>query len=219
MNQIINNIMSVLECCSKYDKESLQQFLLLKLQSKGSHWIENYPVRVEHDKVDKQQLFTFSSLQALNNVPKIDLVFASKHIDHLTFTAKRSNDFWKRISSVDHIEAMLSILSIDKSECGDDYIEDDLNASSNGQWRVETLLRDTMRANKENRDLGTKPFIVILAKEKVSQEKDHLYELLKHYFSTNVEVVTSTTEKINYYIAYHEHMGEMGMRYFYRFQA
>lgn len=219
MKPIIDTLKKVLSESTAKRKADLQHTLLTNLRNSMLTWVENYPVRLEHDKENSVQNCTLERLQKLNNVPTIDLVALRQSVENLEFRAKRPHDFWKRLISVDHIEAMVSLLDINPSECRDVFIDKDVSSSPKGQWRVETTLRDTMRANKENRDLGGKPFIVVLSKEVVKEETDHLYALLKHYFKSDVEQVLSKDEKVNYYIGFHEHMGDMGMRYFYRFKS
>ena len=219
MKPIIETLKNALQESSVKTKESLQQTLLKSLEKETLIWVENYPVRLEHDKKSAVKNYRLDELSEFSNVPTIDLIALTQNVESLTFSAKRPNDFWKRLSSVDHIEAMVSLLEIDYKQCSDAFIDQDVKNSDNGQWRVETTLRDTMRANKENRDLGSKPFIVILSKEVDEEDADHLYAMLKHYFNDNVEQVLSKDGKSNYYIGFHKHMGEMGMRYFYRFKA
>lgn len=219
MKSIIDALKKLLKESRDTTKVTLQKRLVENLKSEAVTWVENYPVRLEHDKKSSVESYTLAQLQELNNVPTVDLMALTQSIEKLEFSAKRPHDFWKRLSSVDHIKAMVSLLEINPNECEDAFIDKDVSNSAKGQWRVETVLRDTMRANKENRDLGIKPFIVVLSKKVVEEETDHLYAMLKHYFKSHVEHVLSQDGKTNYYIGFHEHMGEMGMRYFYRFKA
>lgn len=210
---------SLLECDKGQKRELVSKFCKI-VSDKGIMAIADYPVALVHDKKALEELKSLEQLQAVKDeskVRKVDVMLVSGDASQLTFTAKRPNDFWKRLSSVDVVQAMVSFLCVSAQECSDTFIDESIKKSDKGQWSVETQLRDAMRANKENKDLGRKPFIIIMCKELVNEPVDHTQALLKHYFHDNVEVITSKDKKLNYYIAFNEHMGDIGMRYFYRF--
>jgi len=202
------------------ESSTLIKQILLSLTTQNIHCVSDYPVAIDHDKVHLQENNSLLQLQTIaieNKVRKVDLMIVSDDVQTLTFTAKRPQDFWKRLSSVEHIQAMVSFLSVPAHMCQDTFINLSIKQSNKGQWSVETQLRDAMRANKENRDLGKKPFIMIMCKEIVDEPEDHIEQLLKHYFNDNLVSLVSKEKKLHYYLAYNEHMGDIGMRYFYRF--
>jgi hypothetical protein len=183
-------------------------------------WVSHYPTALVHDKKALSQIEDLKALQKQlpsQEIRTMDLVALSSQPSTLTFSAKRPHDFWKRLLTADHIEALVALLCVPSSACSDDFIAEDLKSSDKKQWSVETQLRDAMRANKENRDLGAKPLIIIMCKERIEEREDHLKLMLEHYFGNDLEVIVSKDGKSNYYLAYHDQMGKIGMRYFYKF--
>ncbi len=224
MQNVLTSLEETLSQSHALVKEALLNQLASNLVTVGIKWKVNYPVAIKHDGLHTQQDFDLQALETysgdhLDTVRSIDLVALTKDVSQLTFAAKRPKDFWKRLQSVEHIKAMIAILCTTSDACSDTAIENSLKTSNKGQWELETELRDAMRANKENRDLGVKPFIMVMAKPYVQEPTDHVEKMLQHYFSDHVRVIRSEDSKVNYYLAYHEHMGEIGMRYFYKFAA
>jgi hypothetical protein len=219
MKTILEFLQNSLENIGLESKELLKEKLLKSFGNKDISCMSDYPVAIVHDKKDEAQVCSFEFLATKNvqDVRKVDIVALTNDVKSLTFTAKRPHDFWKRLSSVEHIKALVSVLDVSSKHCTDSFIETSVRESKKGQWSVEAELRDAMRANKENRDLGVKPFIILLSKDYVEEETDHLQALLKHYFFDDVVCLTDKEKTVSYYLGFHQHMGEIGMRYFYRF--
>jgi len=208
MHNIIKELFGALQKSNISDKEELKKYLHSELSAKERIYSCDYPVAVVND----------ARKDTFDGARNVDLVVLREEQKDLIFEAKRERDFWKRLLSVAHIEAMITIKSVNFLDCRDDFIEHSMQKNKNNQWSVETALRDAMRANKENRELGVKPFIVILTKEFDGETStDHLALLLKHYFGENFQEFQSEDKKINYYLAYNEQMQDIGMRYFYKF--
>lgn len=211
MKQILTNLINTVSASNTCNKEALKDYIADHASSAEILYKKDYPVAVVNENRQKDN--------SKQNVRNVDIVALSKDVEKLDFVAKRPQDFWKRLTSVEHILAMVSLQSVVGDKCSDEYIEKSLNESAKHQWSVETELRDAMRANKENRELGAKPFVIILCTDNTvcTEETDHLLLLLKHYFHNNVTTFISEDKKIKYYLAYNEHMSDIGMRYFYRF--
>lgn len=210
MQKIVNNLIKTVASSNTCNKEALKEYIVNNAGSAEIIYKKDYPVAFinENRKVHSDRA----------TVRNVDIIALNNDTSQLNFVAKREQDFWKRLTSVDHIEAMISLQSVPENECRDEFITQSLKQSDKHQWSVETQLRDAMRANKENKELGVKPFIVLLCTEYTTcKQTDHLQLLLKHYFNENVFTFLSQNEKIKYYIAYNEHMSDIGMRYFYRF--
>lgn len=210
MQKIVNNLIKTIASSNTCNKEALKEFIVNNASSPELIYKKDYPVAL----INKNREIQRNKATVRN----VDIVALNNDTAQLNFVAKREQDFWKRLTSVDHIEAMISLQSVSENECKDDFITQSLKQSDKHQWSVETRLRDAMRANKENKELGVKPFIVLLCtKNTTCKRTDHIQLLLKHYFHENIFTFLSQNEKIKYYIAYNEHMSDIGMRYFYRF--
>ncbi len=220
MQVIVDQLKELLQRCDTHQKESLIEQMVSLQTDQPIQFAAYYPTALKHDKKASSTTLSRGDLQSKipsQEVRTMDLVALSKDEEKLTFIAKRPNDFWKRLFTAEHIEAMIAVESFKSSDCSERFIDNDLKHNANKQWSVETLLRDAMRANKENRDLGAKPFIIVVAKDSVDTDTDHALALLEHYFADDVEVVASKDKKTTYYLGFHEQMGKIGMRYFYRF--
>ena len=211
MQKILNNLVKTVASSNTCNEEMLKDYIVKHATSAGTIYKKEYPVALVNEKRKKGI--------GKQDVRNVDIVVLDSDTQNLDYVAKREQDFWKRLVSVDHIKAMISLQSVSENECTDAFIEESLAKSQKRQWSVETQLRDAMRANKENRELGAKPFIVLLCTDAVTcKQTDHIQLLLKHYFHDNVLTFLSQNKKIKYYIAYNEQMSDIGMRYFYKFQ-
>jgi len=211
MQKILKNLIDTTTSSNTCNKEMIKEYIATHATSTEIIYKKDYPVALVNEKkgnIDKQ------------NIKNIDLVALKSDMKDLEYATKREQDFWKRLVNVDHIEAMITLQSVSKNECTDKFIEQSLANSQKRQWSVETQLRDAMRANKENKELGVKPFIVLLCTDAViCKQTDHIQLLLKHYFRDNVLTFLSQDKKFKYYIAYNAHMSDIGMRYFYKFNT
>ncbi|QOP43550.1 hypothetical protein FJR45_06125 [Sulfurimonas sediminis] len=210
MQKILKNLADTAAASNTCNKEILKDYIVKHAGSTEIIYKKDYPVALINEKRKKET--------GKSDVRYIDIVTLNNDTENLKYAAKREQDFWKRLLSVEHIEAMISLQRVPKDECTDVFIEQSLQKSKTRQWSIETQLRDAMRANKENRELGAKPFIVLLCTAAVTcKQTDHIELLLKHYFHENVLTFLSQDKKIKYYLAYSEQMSDIRMRYFYKF--
>ncbi|UCN01491.1 hypothetical protein LCX93_06120 [Sulfurimonas sp. SWIR-19] len=210
MQKILKNLADTAAASNTCNKEILKDYIVKHAGSTEIIYKKDYPVALinENRKSDSNKA----------TIRNVDIVALNSDTKNLNYAAKREQDFWKRLVSVDHIETMISLQSVPANECTDAFIEQSLQKNKTRQWSIETQLRDAMRANKENRELGAKPFIVLLCTAAVTcKQTDHIQLLLKHYFHENVLTFLSQNKKIKYYLAYNEQMSDIGMRYFYKF--
>jgi Fe2+ transport system protein B len=211
MKQLLDKLIQTIKSSNLCNIQTLKDYIVKNASSAELIFKKDYTVAMANEK-----RVTDEKKQTIRNV---DIVALDKDVHELDFVAKREQDFWKRLQSVSHIKAMISLQTVQPQEVQDSFIEESLKTSQKHQWSVETQLRDAMRANKENRELGVKPFIVLLCiPTQKSSDTDHLKLLLQHYFDDNVTAFSSEDNSITYYLAYNEHMSDIGMRYFYKFQ-
>lgn len=165
--------------------------------------------------------YTLSYLKHLYGEQKsvfqtIDLAVLTKgsDMDALMFESKRPNDYWKRLQNVEPIEAMIGLQYVDSASCSEEMIERALVECSNGQWQIESQLRDAIRSKKENSGLREKPFIwVVLKEHDDSGAVDHIAKMLQHYFGNNV--IHKTGAKA-FYIGYMPTLNAISLREFYK---
>jgi len=146
----------------------------------------------------------------------LDLAVASDAagLGDLVFRNKRPNDYWKRLQNVGAIEAMVGLQYAGGGCCSDKEIARQVEESANGQWGIESDLRDAIRSKKENSGLREKPFVWIVIKAEEGEEAtDHIALLLHHYFGDNV--VKGRGES-DFYIGYSDTLNEISLREFYK---
>ncbi len=145
----------------------------------------------------------------------IDIAITNtKALEEITFASKRPNDYWKRLNDCEAIQAMMKVSLVEQSRCLIASIEQALQASSNGQWSIESDLRDDMRSKKENPLLRHKPYIALYSIIESSAESDGTIKaMLRHYFKENVFVKEGEN---SYFIGFSATLDEVSLRTFYK---
>jgi hypothetical protein len=242
MKEIIKELTVALEKCCIVDKNCTADNLIAYLEESHFSWIADLPISVVHQKEKlkvsgandylqaahffneagfSQTEYDLAALQSHCRVAKsafqtVDLAVVEHGAEmcRLLFESKRPNDFWKRLKSVDAVKAMAGIECVDAAECIDAAIERELEESENGQWQIESRLRDAMRSKKENTDLRNKPFVWIVVKEQGEREAvDHIAMMLQHYFGANLVLGHCNAD---YYIGYMDELNAVSLREFYK---
>ena len=132
----------------------------------------------------------------------------------LVFESKRPNDYWKRLTNTDAIKAMVKMIPFDVYSCNVSTIEKEMQESSNGQWSLESDLRDDMRSKKENPLLRQKPYIVVFVpSEDMVTNPLVLKAMLEHYFVDNI--VVQDGEK-GYLLGYAKTLHEVSLKIFFK---
>jgi len=144
----------------------------------------------------------------------IDLtVVTSEMPQMLSYRSKRTHDYWKRLSDTEHISVMVKINDITVITCSPSQVEEELRKSSDGQWSVESDLRDDMRSKKENPLLRTKPYIVCYLLSPKKPCSDVVREMLEHYFEVRQFSLSRDLECL---VGYAATLESVSLRSFYR---
>jgi hypothetical protein len=128
-------------------------------------------------------------------IQRVDYIVAqNKTIPKPTFFNKFKHDYWKKIQSVEGLEALIDItlFSNDVTDCG-----------------AEETLRGIIRKRKEVHQLKKLTFVWIV---QIEAESTSVEKVLKHYFNTDYTIVTN--EAKTYYIAWSNPLQSINMRYF-----
>jgi len=242
MEEIIKELAGALEKLTQDESSRPAAALSGRLQNGQFAWIADLPISVVQEKAKLKSTEARSYLEAngffdagghaassyslsrlttyclgaKSAFQTIDLAAAEKEpgIKRLLFKSKRPNDYWKRLKNVETVRAMVTLERIDASQCSDAVIEKELNESLNGQWQVESRLRDAMRSKKENADLRSRPFIWVGVKERgANAGVDHIEMMLKHYFGEKVVHKRAETE---FYIGFSDELNAVSLREFYK---
>ncbi len=122
------------------------------------------------------------------------IVAQNKAIPKPTFFNKFKHDYWKKIQSVNGLEALIdvSVFNKEATDC-----------------EVEASLRDIIRKRKEVHQLKELTFVWIAETERQSTS---IETVLKHYFQ-NDHIVIHNAEK-SYYIGWSSPLQSINMRYF-----
>lgn len=122
------------------------------------------------------------------------IVAKNKTIPQPTFFNKFKHDYWKKIQSVDGLEAVIDVSALrkDASDC-----------------EVEASLRAIIRKRKEVHQLKKLTFIWIVESE---GENPSVETVLQHYFKEDQAVVRNAEK--TYYIGWSSPLQSINMRYF-----
>ncbi len=133
--------------------------------------------------------------QAPSYIQRVNYIVAkSKTIPKPTFFNKFKHDYWKKIQSVDGLEAVIDVtaLSEETTDC-----------------EVEASLRAIIRKRKEVHQLKKLTFIWIVETE---GENPSIETVLQHYFKEDYTVVKNAGR--TYYIGWSTPLQSINMRYF-----
>ena len=133
--------------------------------------------------------------QAPSCIQRVNYIVAkSKTIPKPTFFNKFKHDYWKKIQSVDGLEAVIdvTVLSEETTDC-----------------EVEASLRAIIRKRKEVHQLKKLTFIWIAETEGQSTS---IETVLQHYFKEDYTVVKNAEK--TYYIGWSTPLQSINMRYF-----
>ncbi|PHS37326.1 MAG: hypothetical protein COB07_10810 [Sulfurovum sp.] len=122
------------------------------------------------------------------------ILSTTKEVPHPTFLNKFKHDYWKKIQSVEGLEAVIEIsaLSPDASDC-----------------EAEEALRAIIRKRKEVHQLKKIAFVWIV---EIPGENSQIETVMKHYFEKDVMVVKNGRK--TYYLGWSTPLQSINMRYF-----
>ena len=154
----------------------------------------------------------FKEIPKLFQTIDVALVDDQTKFLQLTYQNKRANDYWKRLISVDGLLGMVYFRVLDADVCQENYIENALETTPQGQWSVEQSLRDDMRSKKENPRLRGLPYMTLFSV--ASDTIEHVEGLVQHYFSS--EYITVKTPYYTHVIGYSTSLDAISLRAFYK---
>jgi len=122
------------------------------------------------------------------------IVSKSKMIPKPTFFNKFKHDYWKKIKSVDGLEALIDIntIPVDIAEC-----------------EAEASLRAIIRKRKEVHQLKKLTFVWIV---ETKGQSTAIETVLKHYFKEDYSIVKGTNK--TFYMGWSTPLQSINMRYF-----
>jgi hypothetical protein len=135
------------------------------------------------------------SLHAPKYIQNVGFMLSTtKEMPEPTFSNKFTHDYWKKLQSVEGLEAVIEIspLSSQSSDC-----------------EAEEALRAIIRKRKEVHQLKKIAFVWIV---EINGENPQLPTVMKHYFEEDVMVVKNAA--ITYYVGWSTPLQKINMRYF-----
>lgn len=122
------------------------------------------------------------------------MLATTKEVPHPTFYNKLKGDYWKKIQSVEGLEAVIDIspLAQNASDC-----------------EAEEALRAIIRKRKEVHQLKKIAFVWIV---EINGENKNIPTVMKHYFEDNAMVVKNARK--TYYMGWSDPLQDINMRYF-----
>lgn len=135
------------------------------------------------------------SLNAPKYIQNVGFMLSTtKEIPVPTFSNKFEHDFWKKITSVEGLEAVIDIsaLSPDTSTC-----------------EAEEALRAIIRKRKEVHQLKKIAFVWVV---EINGDNSHIDTIMKHYFESNTLIVKNGGK--TFYVGWSTPLQDINMRYF-----
>lgn len=122
------------------------------------------------------------------------MLSSRKEMPEPTFFNKFKQDYWKKITSSEGLEAVIDISAL---------------TPATTECEAEDVLRSIIRKRKEVHQLKKIAFVWIV---EINGENTHLARVMKHYFEEDVTVVKN--DKKRYYIGWSTPLQNINMRYF-----
>ncbi|MCF6245044.1 MAG: hypothetical protein L3J43_08395 [Sulfurovum sp.] len=184
-------------CEKNYPVAVVHEKKRIKEESALDYFQENYLLDEEGYSYEEYPLSDLLNLSL--NVPKYIqnvsyMLSTDKKVPEPSFFNKRKGDFWKKLKSVEGLEAVIdfSSLSPQTSEC-----------------ETEETLRAIIRKRKEVHQLKKIAFIWIV---EINGKNQNISTVMKHYFEEEVMIVENGSK--NYYIGWSTPLQSINMRYF-----
>ena len=133
------------------------------------------------------------------NIPKyiqnVGFMFSTeKDMPHPTFANKFNHDYWKKIQSVEGLEAVVDISALTPTSTA---------------CEAEDALRAIIRKRKEVHQLKKITFVWIV---EINGKNTHIDTIMKHYFEE--DVMTVKNGRKTYYVGWSSPLQNINMRYF-----
>jgi len=182
---------------------------------------KNYPVAVVHEasRIKEEETLAYfkknrfldendltpqeySDEELLNiaqNAPKYIqnvgfMLSTTKEMPHPTFSNKFKNDYWKKITTSEGLEAVIDISTL---------------TPTTSACEAEESLRGIIRKRKEVHQLKNIAFVWIV---EIIGKNPEIETVFKHYFNDNTMIVEN--EEKTYYIGWSSPLKSINMRYF-----
>ncbi len=167
------------------EKETLDYFRLNYLLNEEGFSYEEYT------KDDLEHIIR----HAPNYIQTVGFMLSkTKEMPHPKFFNKFKGDYWKKIQSVEGLEAVIEISTFTKES---------------PLCEIEDILRCIIRKRKEVHQLKKLDFIWIV---EVNGENSHVTTVMKHYFNENILTVKNGEK--TYYVGWSTPLQDINMRYF-----
>ncbi len=184
-------------CEKDYSVAVVHETSRIKEESALGYFKENYLLDDEgltYEEYTSDEL-TNISLYTPKYIQNVGFMLSkTKDIPHPTFFNKFKHDYWKKIQSVEGLEAVIDISTLSP------------NASA---CEAEEALRAIIRKRKEVHQLKKIAFVWIV---EITGENSHIETVMKHYFTDDVMVVKNGRK--TYYLGWSTPLQSINMRYF-----
>lgn len=184
-------------CAKDYPVAIVHEAKRIKEESALAYFKENYLLDEEGQSFEEYPLSDLAniSLNAPQYVQNVSYMLSTeKKMPEPTFFNKLKGDYWKKLKSIEGLEAIIdfSSLSVEMSDC-----------------EAEDALRAIIRKRKEVHELKKIAFIWIV---EINGKNENISTVMKHYFEDDVRIVENGSK--NYYIGWSTPLQEINMRYF-----
>ena len=122
------------------------------------------------------------------------MLTTTKEVPEATFFNKFKHDYWKKITSVEGLEAVIDISAL---------------TSNTSECEAEDTLRAIIRKRKEVHQLKKIAFVWIV---EINGENNHIETVMKHYFGSDTMIVKN--DEKTFYVGWSTPLQSINMRYF-----
>jgi len=184
-------------CAKNYPVAVVHEAKRIKEEDTLAYFKDNYLLDEDgysHEEYPLSDLANIST-NAPKYVQNVGYMLATeKKMPEPTFFNKLKGDYWKKLKSVEGLEAVIdfSALSVEASDC-----------------EAEAALRTIIRKRKEVHQLKKIAFIWIV---EINGENANVNTVMKHYFEEDVMIVNNGRK--NYYVGWSTPLQSINMRYF-----
>lgn len=184
-------------CAKDFPVAVVHEAKRIKEEDALAYFKENYLLDEDGYSYEEYPLSDLAhiSLNAPKYIQNISYMLSTeKKMPEPSFFNKLKGDYWKKLKSIEGLEAVIDISTLkpNTSDC-----------------EAEEALRAIIRKRKEVHQLKKIAFIWIV---EVNGENENISTVMKHYFEDDVMIVENGRK--NYYVGWSTPLQEINMRYF-----